>query len=819
MLTLDLNGKWLFKINGENIYGIAEGYMEAQVPGSVYGALYELGKIPDPFYRDNELTALQLMENDFTYVLNFDIAEELLNQDAVLLHFDGIDTLADVFLNGQLIGNTCNMHRIWEYDIKDAAHAGTNELKVILHSPTKYIKAEQEKCFAGGSGECMQGFPHLRKAHCMFGWDWGPRLPDAGIWRGVCILGVDKGRFDQVYVKQKHERHKVTLSFDYSIELFGRDSELSAKIQVTGPDGTVYKQDEEENVVIGNPQLWWPNGYGKQPLYTVKAELTDDGGRVLDVWERRIGLRTLTIHKEEDQWGESFTHEVNGVQIFAMGADYIPEDNLFGRINEGRTRRLLEDCIAANHNAIRVWGGGYYPDDYFYDICDELGLLVWQDFMFACADYELADAFEDNIRQEITENVIRLRHHASLALWCGNNEMETQTMDKFYNPSPKQYMDYIKIFEYIIPKLVAELDPQTFYWPSSPSTGGNYHDPWNYDRGDTHYWDVWHGNKPFSEYRKFFFRYASEFGFQSFPALKTIETFTEKGDRNIFSRVMEMHQRNKAANGKILNYISENYLYPKDFDNLIYTSQLLQADAIRYGVEHWRRNRGRCMGAIVWQLNDIWPVASWASIDYFGRWKALHYAEKRFFAPIMISCEEVGEMTERPHCIDEPVRIEKSARLNVANETMHPAVKGIVKWALRDPKARILKSGEAELSVPALSSCWLDKLDLSFCEELRNYFSYEFYMDGELVSGGTSLFTAPKHFEFADPGLKVTVNGNAITVKAEAYAKSVELSCEVGDMKLSDNYFDMNAGEATVYILEGNPAGIKVRSVFDIGML
>jgi beta-mannosidase len=332
-----------------------------------------------------------------------------------------------------------------------------------------------------------------------------------------------------------------------------------------------------------------------------------------------------------------------------MGADYIPIDNLFGRINENRTRKLLQDCVAANHNTIRVWGGGYYPDDYFYDICDELGLIVWQDFMFACAVYELDDDFEANIRQEITENVIRIRHHASLAIWCGNNEMEMQMIEEYFKPSPKQMMDYIKIFEYIIPGIVKELNPQTFYWPSSPSSGGNYHETRNFNRGNTHYWDVWHYYKPFSEYRKFFFRYASEFGFQSFPCLKTIESFTEKGDHNIFSRVMEMHQRNKAANGKILNYIADNYLYPKDFDHLIYTSQLLQADAIRYGVEHWRRNRGRCMGATVWQLNDIWPVASWSSIDYFGRWKALHYSEKRFFAPIMISCEEVGEMTERLH--------------------------------------------------------------------------------------------------------------------------------------------------------------------------
>lgn len=336
-----------------------------------------------------------------------------------------------------------------------------------------------------------------------------------------------------------------------------------------------------------------------------------------------------------------------------MGADYIPEDNLLGRVNKERTRKLLTDCKEANYNTVRIWGGGYYPDDYFYDICDELGLLIWQDFMFACASYELDEAFDKNIREEVRQNVRRLRHHASIGLWCGNNEMETQTLDKCWKPSEKQKCDYIKIFEYIIPQVVKAEDPQGFYWPSSPSSGGNYDNPWDENRGDAHYWDVWHGEKPFTDYRKYRFRYLSEFGFQSFPCLKTVESFTLPEDRNIFSRVMEMHQRNKAANGKIMNYMAQTYLYPGNFETLLYASQLLQAEAIRYGVEHFRRYRGRCMGAVVWQLNDIWPVASWASIDYYGRWKALHYAEKKMFAPILLSCEETGELSERPFCIAE----------------------------------------------------------------------------------------------------------------------------------------------------------------------
>lgn len=810
-----LNGLWKMRIIGDNAYQLDNEYMNAKVPGSVYSALIELGKIPDPYYRDNELMALQLMENDFEYKTEFEVSKELLETDALLLRFDGIDTLASVYLNDILLGEPNNMHRVWEYDVTGYIKEGLNTIIIKLYSPTRFIAEENEKCYTGGSWDSMEGYPHLRKAHCMFGWDWGPRLPDAGIWRSVTLLGIEKCRFEQVYVSQTHQDELVLIDFDVQLEAYDPSIQEEVIITVTAPDGTQYNQQEDGSIKITNPMLWWPNGYGDQPLYTVTANLVDGSGNILDVWERRIGLRTLTIRQEKDQWGESFAHEINGVTVFAMGADYIPEDNIFSRITEERTRSLLMDCAAVNYNSIRVWGGGYYPDDYFFDICDELGLMVWQDFMYACASYELDDDFEENIRIETIENIRRIRHHASLALWCGNNEMETQVLDKAWKPSQKQTYDYIKIFEYIIPKIVKEEDPNTFYWPSSPSAGGNFDNPWNEDVGDTHYWTVWHGEKPFSEFRKHYFRYLSEFGFQSFPSLKTIETFTEEKDRNIFSRVMEMHQRNRAANGKILNYLSATYLYPKNFEHLLYTSQLLQADAIRYGVEHFRRNRGRCMGAVVWQLNDIWPVASWASIDYYGRWKALHYAEKRMFAPILISCEEVGEMTERPFCIMEPKPIEKSARLNIANETMQ-AIEGVVTWALRQPSGDVIVSGEETVTVPALTSIWFEKMDFSACDELRNYFSYELKIDDTCVSKGTCLFTAPKHFEFLNPNLSYRIDNNKIYIKAENYAKYVEIEGVDGDLKLSDNYFDMNAEEVVVEIIEGQATKLKLKSVYDI---
>ena len=841
MIKNSLNGIWKLQIIGKDSALLPDGEIPAKIPGTVYGALLEEKLIPDPFYRDNELKVLPLMDNDFCFMTDFVVEDRMMTSDKVILRFDGLDTLADVYVNDKWVGCAYNMHRIWEFDLTEAdcIREGENRLKVVLHSPTKYIKEENEKVYTGGSGDAMEGFPHLRKAHCMFGWDWGPRLPDAGIFREVSLLGVEKGRLESVYIAQTHEEEKVTLDIDVAVKAVGQSKDRMIKITVTDPDGnkaatadknslkdnsSTEKNSEENNsadmsghyqLVIDKPQLWWPRGYGKQSLYSVKVELSDSEGNELDVWERKIGLRTMTVNTEEDEWGHCFAHEVNGVKVFAMGADYIPEDNLLGRINKERTRKLLNDAVWANHNCIRVWGGGYYPDDYFYDICDELGLIVWQDFMYACASYELDDDFEANIIQETIENVRRIRHHACLGLWCGNNEMELQVIYEAWKPSVKQRYDYIKLYEYIIPKIVKKEDPAAFYWPSSPSSGGNFDHPDDENRGDVHYWDVWHGNKPITEYRKFHFRYLSEFGFQSFPSLKTVESFTEEADRNIFSRVMEMHQRNCAANGKILNYLSATYLYPKDFDHLLYASQLLQADAIRYGVEHFRRFRGRCMGTVVWQLNDIWPVASWASVDYYGRWKALHYAEKKMFAPIMISCEEIGELSERPFCVAEPAPIEKSARLHVANETMED-VKGTVSWSLRRPDSSIILSGSSEVQVPALSGVWLDKMDFGEYEEREIHLTYRFETDGKVVSQNTCLFTPPKHYYFSDPHLRCERKGNYITVYSDAYAKNVELIGVDGDLWLSDNFFDIEAGEYTVEIIDGNAEKITCRSVYDI---
>lgn len=788
-------------------------WQPARVPGTVYTTLFENGVIPDPYWRDNAETLLPLMERDYEYETVFDLPAEHRGAPRHFLRFEGIDTVGEVFLNGKSLGRVCNMHRTWEFSVTHLLQQTGNRLTVRLGSPLRFIRQAFAASPVRGAEDAMDGFVHLRKAHCMFGWDWGAHLPDAGLFRPVVLAAAGAARLTDVRLHQEHDRGRVRLDVSACA-----DGPARYRVTLFDPDGVRVAEacgGGDLALEVPEPRLWWPNGLGDQPLYRVRVELLDADG-VADVWEKRIGLRTLTVVREPDQWGESFAHCVNGVKVFAMGADYIPEDHLLGRTSACRTRALLADCKAANFNCIRVWGGGYYPEDWFFDCCDELGLMVWQDFMFACGMYELTPEFEANVRAEFADNIRRLRHHASLALWCGNNEMEMFTLSRAWVDREEQVRDYLFLFERVIPEVLRQCDPDRFYWPASPSSGGAFDEPNSPDRGDVHYWDVWHGNKPFSEYRKFYFRYVSEFGFQSFPCLSTVKTFTEPEDRNIFSYVMERHQRNGQANGKILNYLQQTYRYPGSFDDLLYASQLLQADAIRYGVEHFRRNRGRCMGAIYWQLNDCWPVASWSSIDYTGRWKALHYAAARFFAPVLLSCEEEGWINEETPMNWQHFAPRKSVRFNLSNETRAPQTV-TVRWMVRRNTGEVLQRREQTLTVPPLSVLWLDRVELPDLDEMTQYVSYQAEQDGNILSEGTVLLSLPKYFRYLDPHLQCRVEGDRLTVTADAYARAVEIRNGDETLRLSDNYFDLNAGSRTVRILAGDARDLRCRSVYDIG--
>lgn len=818
MININLNGIWKMKSTEDEVW------TNGIVPGSVFNDLLNAGKIDDPFYRDNEDKAIGIAVRDYEYMRNFTVSKNLLNSESVVLQCEGLDTIAIIKINGILVSETNNMHSQYEFDIKRLLHEGENSIHVLLKSPLKYIEQKQKEYPLWGSQDAVQGYPYIRKAHCMFGWDWGPKIPDSGIWRNISIKGYNTARIEDVYITQLHEKNTVSLDIRVRHKKFSTET-VNISVKVTSPGNEVLNkkipgQDNENhiNVKIDNPELWWPNGYGSQPLYRVDVCL-EKGSLPVDEKTLCIGLRTIKVIREPDPWGESFKFEINGVSIFAMGADYIPEDNFLPRCSYERTERLIKDCIKANFNFLRVWGGGIYPEDYFYDLCDRYGIIVWQDFMFACSVYSLNEEFEKSIIKEAEDNIRRIRHHASLGLWCGNNEMETGWVSWDFPKTARLRTDYIKMFEIILPEIVKRIDPNTTYWPSSPSSGGGFEDPNNENTGDVHYWDVWHGLKPFTDYRNYYFRFVSEFGFQSFPCLKTVKSFTLPEDRNAFSYVMEKHQKNGSANGRILFYLAQNFKYPKNFDSLLYVSQILQAEAIKYGVEHWRRNRGRCMGTIYWQLNDCWPVASWSSIDYFGRWKALHYFAKKFYSPILLSaCES-----------------DTGAELHITNDTMKN-VNGTIVWQLRSSGSEIYREGETGVEISPLSASMCLKLDFSdmlnsTCMKRKTYLYYAFIQDGVNISSGTVIFVKDKHFEFKDPEIKFDIEEKAgcynIRIRSAAYARFVELSLENTDCIFSDNYFDISAGEEKIVTVSKddlpsgiNPAGLKqdlkVRSIFDI---
>lgn len=803
MRKIMLNGQWKLAEAGKEVL------CEVQVPGSVLSGLYGAGRIPDPFYRTNEDATRELFRKDYEFTRDFTVSGEVLEEDKIILVCEGLDTLTEIYINGKKAGITDNMHRIWKLDMKGLLHAGENQIRIRFLSVFKYIEnyeyeENKEVHYVPCGG--MKGNQLIRKAHCMFGWDWGPQTIDAGIFRDIYLEAYSHPRIEEVKITQTHGDKAVDVCT--TVMLSGKnvdkcqvqvkiredqnvsDQKSSGEIQTE----TIYETktgltDSGSATLtahIRDPKLWWPNGYGQQPLYQVEVKLLNENGEVLETVTKRIGLRMLTVSQEKDLWGKEFAFCVNGVKIFAMGGNYIPEDCIYSRITPEVQKYLLESCKRANFNCVRVWGGGYYPSDHFYDLCDEMGLIVWQDLMFACNVYDLTESFEENIKQEITENVKRLRHHASLGLWCGNNEMESawdhwpdvQTESKYLRA------DYIKMFEYIVPKAVKSADSETFFWQSSPSSGGCFDDPDDENRGDCHYWDVWHGQKPFTDYQKHYFRFCSEFGFQSFPCLKTVESFTEEKDRNIFSRVMENHQKNPAANGKILYYLSENFRYPENFRKLLYVSQILQGIAMKYGVDHWRRHRGRCMGALYWQINDNWPVASWASIDYFGRWKALHYMAKKFYAPQAVSmCQE-----------------EDTMQVYLENESLNE-VPYQVTFYVKDMKCRILDRITAEGTVGQQESGQILAADISRWRDRK----YEIFLEVEVtlkdgrVLQDVETLVPYKYLELDKPEITAEVEEQedafVIHLKSSCFSPFTAIGFMEADVILEDNFFHMT-GEA-----------------------
>lgn len=787
MQTCTLNGTWQLSAGHRSLESV-----DMQIPGTVLSGLLAAGKIKDPFYRTNEDATRALFWKDYVFTRTFDVDEELLAQQHIVLVCEGLDTLAEISINGTFLAKTDNMHRTWKFQAKKLLHPGKNEIQIVFRSVLRFIEDypyEAHKKINYIPCGSMKGNQLLRKAHSMFGWDWGPQTIDAGIFRDIYLQGYSHARIEDIRIHQQHAKNvsvqtSITLSESVPgqklcVELSedGADKPLQTKLCKTNADGVA-----AVDFVIENPKLWWPNDYGDQPLYIVRTTLLDEDGTSLESITRRIGLRTLTISQEKDEWGNEFAFCVNGVKIFTRGGNYIPDDCLYTRITEKKLDYILESCRRAHFNCVRVWGGGYYPSDAFYDLCDEKGLIVWQDLMYACNVYDVTDAFAENCRQETYDNVRRLRHHASLGLWCGNNEIESawDHWGDFQKETPYLRANYIRLFEEVLPKAVQEADGETFYWHSSPSSGGCFDNPDDANRGDTHYWDVWHGQKPFTDYRKYFFRFCSEFGFQSFPCAKTVNSFTLEDDRNIFSRVMESHQKNDAANGKMLYYLSENLRYPKDLTHLLYASQVLQGMAIKYGVDHWRRNRGRCMGTLYWQINDDWPAPSWSSIDYFGRWKALHYMAQKFYAPHAVS------MTLEDH----------RCHVYFSNESFETTEYSLT-LSIRDLSGNVLETYETKGNSPAFSAIETAVVDICSWEDQKDdvFLEAVIHTKDQKVLKDVETLVPYKYLNLKNPVISTeaeeTNDAFILHISSDCFAPFVALDFDDADVIFSDNFFHL----------------------------
>jgi beta-mannosidase len=786
--------------------------MPAVVPGCVHTDLLRAGKIPDPFYGTNEKGLQWIEHTDWEYRSTFTADAPLLAHDRVELAFAGLDTYAEVFVNGASVLTADNMFRSWRVDVKARLRPGANAIVVRFRSPIAAVKPAYDKlgytlpAVNDQAKEMVSMF--TRKAPYHYGWDWGPRFVTSGIWRPVTLEAWDVARLDDVQIYQRELTDaRATLAITATVVA---TRAARATVTVTSAGTTLGRieaalvpgrNELRLGAIITNPERWWPNGLGGQRLYALDTALTVDGA-ARGVRTRRVGLRTLEVVNQRDADGKSFTIKVNGAPVFMKGANWIPSDSFNDRETPERTRFLLQSAVAANMNMLRVWGGGIYADDRFYDLADELGLLVWQDFMFACSMYPGDERFLENVRLEAVENVRRLRNHPSLALWAGNNEIEAAWQQwgwqsKFHLGKAAQQTigrDYKRLFHELLPKVVAEQDPGRFYERSSPSANEDDVPPNKLGWGDNHYWGVWHAEAPYTDYAAHISRFMSEYGFQSFPLLPSVARYAPPAEWSIDSPTMLSHQRHPRGNALVRTYMDRDFRAPKDIGGFLYLSQVLQATVIKYGAEAHRRRMPYNMGSLYWQLDDCWPVASWSGIDYYGRWKALHYAARRFFAPVLVSpIEEKDEV--RVYVVSDR-RADAPARLITRVVDME----GRERWRQeRDVTVKALTSAPAASVAKRELLKGLDPKQVVLVTELRS--------GSELLSRNLLYFAKTKDLALQPPalGLVVTPHGDGATIQVTAHrlARAVWLSTPEGagvDGGFSDNFFDLLAGETATVV-------------------
>ena len=823
MVTAELSDGWTFRQADQ------EEWLPATVPGCVHTDLMKNGKIEDPFYRLNEHKLQWIDKVNWEYKTSFPVDEATLKRDRLALDFKGLDTYADVFVNGTQVLSADNMFREWLVDVKTHLKAGTNDLRILFRSP---IVEGLKKYDANGyvipvSGNDLAEIGQVegnkmvsvytRKAGYHFGWDWGPRLVSSGLWRPVYLTAWDDARIENLQLKQNSVSEKeATLTAVFEVD---GQAANNATISIEN-DGVELTKTEVKltagistysvDFKIDNPKLWWTNGLGEAHLYTIKGKLSI-GSRVSEKTER-IGIRTLELVRDKDEQGTSFYFKLNNVPVFMKGANYIPNDIFPARVTDEMYRKVIHTSKTSNLNMLRIWGGGIYENDRLYDLCDENGILVWQDFMFACAMFPGDAAFQENVKQEATDNIKRLRNHPSIALWCGNNEILAawfgwgwkQKEDALNQVnSDKIWKSYTDIFHHILPDAVAANDPGRSYWDSSPSAGMGV--PSDLANGDDHYWGVWWGKDPFKMYATHIARFMSEYGFQSFPELKTVKQYATLEDYDIFSEVMKSHQRSSIGNGTIEYYMLLDYKKPKNFESFLYVNHVLQAEGIKFALEGHRRAAPFCMGSLYWQINDCWPVASWSSTDYYQRWKALQYFVKKGFEPVLVS----------------PYTDNDSLKVDIINDKL-TEIKAQLVVKILDFEGKEIRKEVNEVTVPASSSnTFYTAKSLEFLKKVqpnKQFLLVELLENGTVISNNTLYFKPIKDVLLPMPEVKFELNavdgGFEITLITDKLAKNLYLT--IGDEEgfFSDNYFDLIPGHTVKVKLETKLTKEKLQEVF-----
>jgi beta-mannosidase len=781
-----------------------DAWRPASVPGAVHTDLLEAGVIEDPFFRDNE-QRLQWIEQDaWQYRTAFEPSPAMLRADHHELVFHGLDTYAEVRLNDVEVLRADNMFRRWETDVTGLLRPGENRLEVTFLPPVASARPALE----------AQGFalpvhneptrPFTRKAAYHYGWDWGPRLVTSGIWRPVELRAWSGLRIRDLHVLQRgltDDRAELTVRLEVE-----SDGAEKAAVEVSSPDGSFETatlttglhsgvDTVEVDLVVANPRRWWPHGLGDAQRYEVQASVASAGRR--DVARRRIGLRTVELVREKDDVGESFRFEVNGAPVFMKGANYVPLDHFSTRADGEDYRRLFEAVTGAHMNMLRVWGGGIYEDDLFYDLADAYGVLIWQDFMFANAMVPVDAAFLSNVEAEARDQVRRLRHHPSLALWCGNNEIDEAWHNwGWQEPYTAEqvaamWRAYERVFQHLLPEVVAEEDPGRAYWPSSPSIGWGAAE--SLARGDSHYWGVWHGREPFAVLEEKLPRFASEFGFQSYPSMATVEAFTRAEDRQLDSAVMAAHQKHGAGPEIVREYMARWYRPPRDFASFLFVSQLLQAEGMRVGIEAQRRAMPRTMGTLYWQLNDTWPVASWSGLDYYGRWKALHYAVRAAFAPVLVS----------------PTVRDGSLEVRVVSDR-RTKLEGRLELRLLGFDGSLRGSRETPVALDATSSSLVFSEDvgavLGASDAASVVLHAQLFEGGEAIADTLFYFVRPKGLDLPPADVRAELERDGDTARlrltSDVLAKNVLLTYDGEDAVFGDNYFDLLPGRERIVPLK-----------------